>query len=52
VAAVEAVGEALTEKWERYLELSVRGWMIRATNLLRIAMRRIDQPRVPERANF
>jgi cyclopropane-fatty-acyl-phospholipid synthase len=52
VAAVEAAGEDLTEKWERYLELSVRGWKIRATNLLRIAMRRIDQPRVPERANF
>ena len=39
-------GADLVEKWERYLDLSVRGWHLRATNLLRIAMRRIDRPRV------
>jgi cyclopropane-fatty-acyl-phospholipid synthase len=48
-AAAAAVGEELTEKWERYLELSVRGWRIRATNLLRITMRRIDNPRLEDR---
>jgi cyclopropane-fatty-acyl-phospholipid synthase len=49
-AAVAAAGEELTEKWDRYLELSVRGWTLRATNLLRITMRRIDHPRVEDRA--
>ncbi len=50
-AAAAAVGEELTQKWERYLELSVRGWQLRATNLLRITMRRIDNPRVVERTS-
>jgi cyclopropane-fatty-acyl-phospholipid synthase len=39
-------GTDLAGKWERYLDLSVRGWQLRATNLLRIAMRRIDRPRI------
>lgn len=45
-AAVAAAGQEVAEKWERYLELSIRGWLLRATNLLRISMRRIDNPRV------
>jgi cyclopropane-fatty-acyl-phospholipid synthase len=45
-AAVEAAGSELTEKWERYLDLSVRGWQMHATNLLRITLLRIDHPRV------
>ncbi|MGH0032375.1 MAG: class I SAM-dependent methyltransferase [Myxococcota bacterium] len=49
-AAVAAAGPDLTDKWEQYLDLSVRGWQLRATNLLRITMRRIDQPRSRERA--
>lgn len=51
-AAVLAAGEDLTAEWERYLELSVRGWQLRATNLLRITMRRIDNPRIKERMIF
>jgi cyclopropane-fatty-acyl-phospholipid synthase len=50
--AVAAAGKELTDKWEKYLELSVRGWEMRATNLLRITMRRIDTPRVPERTQY
>ena len=44
--AVVVAGGDLVEKWERYLELSVRGWQLRATNLIRITLRRIDHPRV------
>lgn len=50
-AAVAAVGPELTDKWEQYLDLSVRGWKMRATNLLRITFRRIDQPRRPPQPN-
>jgi cyclopropane-fatty-acyl-phospholipid synthase len=42
-------GTDLVAKWERYLDMSVRGWQLRATNLLRIAMRRIDRPRIGPR---
>jgi cyclopropane-fatty-acyl-phospholipid synthase len=45
-AAQAVAGADVTEKWERYLDLSVRGWQLRATNLLRISMRRIDHPRI------
>jgi cyclopropane-fatty-acyl-phospholipid synthase len=45
-AAVEAGGEDLVQRYERYLDLCVRGWALGATNLLRIAMRRIDHPRL------
>jgi cyclopropane-fatty-acyl-phospholipid synthase len=48
--AVRIAGADLVDKWERYLDLSVRGWQIRATNLLRLTMRRIDHPRVRPRA--
>jgi cyclopropane-fatty-acyl-phospholipid synthase len=44
--AVLAGGEELVERYERYLELSVRGWQLGATHLLRIAMQRIDHPRL------
>lgn len=44
-AAVAAGGEDLVERYDRYLELCVRGWQLRATNLLRVGMRRIDHPR-------
>lgn len=37
---------AVVDKWERYLELSVRGWNLRATGLLRITMHRVNHPRV------
>jgi len=39
-------GIDVVKNWERYLDLSVRGWQLRATNLLRITMRRIDRPRL------
>jgi cyclopropane-fatty-acyl-phospholipid synthase len=45
-AAVAVGGEDLVERYERYLELCVRGWELGATNLFRIAMRRIDHPRL------
>lgn len=44
--AVETGGEELVERYERYLELSIRGWQLGATHLLRIAMQRIDHPRL------
>lgn len=44
-AAVAAAGPELTDRWEQYLDLSVRGWRLHATNLLRITLRRIDHPR-------
>jgi cyclopropane-fatty-acyl-phospholipid synthase len=50
--AVAAASEELVEKWERYLELSVRGWKLRAINLLRITMRRIDNPRIQDRTRM
>lgn len=43
--AVEVAGVELVERYERYLELCIRGWQLGATHLLRIAMRRIDSPR-------
>lgn len=45
-AALAAAGQTVTNDWERYLELSVRGWKLRSTHLLRLTMRRIDNPRV------
>ncbi|NNL64829.1 MAG: class I SAM-dependent methyltransferase [Myxococcales bacterium] len=45
-AAVAAAGKDLVERYDRYLELCVRGWQLHATNLLRVGMRRIDHPRV------
>lgn len=45
-AAVAAGGEELVERYDRYLDLCVRGWKLGATNLFRIAMRRIDHPRL------
>ena len=47
--AEEVAGTAVVDKWERYLDLSIRGWQLRATNLLRITLRRIDHPRVKRR---
>jgi cyclopropane-fatty-acyl-phospholipid synthase len=44
--AEAVVGIETASKWERYLELSVRGWQLRATSLLRISLRRIDRPRL------
>lgn len=44
--AVEAAGEDLTARYERYLDLCVRGWQLGATHLLRIGMVRIDHPRL------
>ena len=44
-AAVAAAGEKRTDMWEKYLELSIAGWRMHATNLLRITLRRIDRPR-------
>jgi cyclopropane-fatty-acyl-phospholipid synthase len=44
--ATAIAGHDLVDKWDRYLELSIRGWQLRATNLLRVTMRRIDSPRV------
>jgi hypothetical protein len=38
-------GPEVVERYERYLDLCVRGWQLGATYLLRIAMRRIDSPR-------
>jgi cyclopropane-fatty-acyl-phospholipid synthase len=43
--AVEVAGPEVVERYERYLDLCVRGWQLGATYLLRIAMRRIDSPR-------
>jgi hypothetical protein len=42
---VEVAGPEVVERYERYLDLCVRGWQLGATYLLRIAMRRIDSPR-------
>ena len=44
--AVAAAGDELVDRYERYLDLCVRGWQLGATNLLRIALRRIDHPRL------
>jgi cyclopropane-fatty-acyl-phospholipid synthase len=44
--AIEAGGEDLVDRYERYLDLCVRGWELGATNLLRISMQRIDHPRL------
>ena len=41
--AALAGGEELVE---RYLDLSIRGWPLGATQLLRIAMQRVDRPRL------
>lgn len=45
--ALESAGKEVTDDWERYLELSVRGWKLHATHLLRLTMRRVDNPRIP-----
>jgi cyclopropane-fatty-acyl-phospholipid synthase len=44
--AVAAAGEDLVGRYERYLDLCVRGWQLGATHLLRIALRRVDAPRL------
>lgn len=44
--AVRAADEDLVNRYERYLDLCVRGWQLGATDLLRIGMRRIDHPRL------
>ena len=43
--AVRTVGEEQTDRYERYLDMCVRGWQLRATNLLRMTFRRLDRPR-------
>lgn len=45
-AAIEVGGQDLFDRYERYLDLCVRGWELGATHLLRISMRRIDNPRL------
>lgn len=44
--AEESGGTDLVDRYERYLDLCVRGWELGGTNLLRFAMRRIDNPRL------
>ncbi len=44
--AVAVAGGELVDRYERYLDLCVRGWQLGATHLLRIGMKRIDHPRL------
>jgi cyclopropane-fatty-acyl-phospholipid synthase len=43
-AAIEAVGDATVEAYERYLALMIVGFHTGAMNLTRVAMRRVDRP--------
>jgi len=43
--ALEVAGPEQVERYERYLDICVRGWQLGTTDLLRIGMRRIDKPR-------
>ena len=44
--AVRVAGPELVDRYERYLDLCVRGWQLGATQLLRISMRRMNHPRL------
>jgi len=43
--AVAASSNETVDKWERYLEMCIRGWETAATLLFRVKLRRLDQPR-------
>jgi cyclopropane-fatty-acyl-phospholipid synthase len=45
-AVVAASSEVTVEKWERYLEMCIRGWQTAATLLFRVKLRRLDHPRL------